>query len=62
MMRYLIMLMFFVTGVAFAQETVQTGADVLAASNFDRLDGKTVGLVVNHTALVDDEHLINLCV
>lgn len=60
MMRYLIMLMFFVTGVAFAQETVQTGADVLAASNFDRLDGKTVGLVVNHTALVDDEHLINL--
>ncbi|MXW84230.1 MAG: DUF1343 domain-containing protein [Rhodothermaceae bacterium] len=60
MMRYLVMLMFFGAGAAFAQETVRTGADVLAASNFDRLDGKTVGLVVNHTALVGDEHLINL--
>ncbi|MDE2771565.1 MAG: DUF1343 domain-containing protein [Bacteroidota bacterium] len=60
MMRYLVILMFFGAGAAFAQETVRTGADVLAASNFDRLDGKTVGLVVNHTALVDDEHLINL--
>lgn len=59
-MRYLVILMFFGAGAAFAQETVRTGADVLAASNFDRLDGKTVGLVVNHTALVDDEHLINL--
>lgn len=60
MIRYLVMLMFFGAGAAFAQETVRTGADVLAASNFDRLDGKTVGLVVNHTALVGDEHLINL--
>ena len=59
-MRYLVILMFFGAGAAFAQETVRTGADVLAASNFDRLDGKTVGLVVNHTALVGDEHLINL--
>ena len=60
MMRYLVILMFFGAGAAFAQETVRTGADVLVASNFDRVDGKTVGLVVNHTALVDDEHLINL--
>lgn len=60
MIRYLVILMFFGAGAAFAQETVRTGADVLAASNFDRLDGKTVGLVVNHTALVGDEHLINL--
>lgn len=60
MMRYLVILMFFGAGAAFAQETVRTGADVLAVSNFDRLDGKTVGLVVNHTALVGDEHLINL--
>ena len=59
-MRFLVILMFFGAGAAFAQETVRTGADVLTASNFDRLDGKTVGLVVNHTALVDDEHLINL--
>ena len=60
MMRYLVILMFFGAGAASAQETVRTGADVLAASSFDRLDGKTVGLVVNHTALVGDEHLINL--
>ena len=60
MMRNLVILMFFGAGAAFAQETVRTGADVLVASNFDRLDGKTVGLIVNHTALVDDEHLINL--
>ncbi len=59
-MRYLVILMFCGVGTVFAQETVRTGADVLAASNFDRLDGKTVGLIVNHTALVDDEHLINL--
>lgn len=59
-MRYLVILMFFGAGAASAQETVRTGADVLAASSFDRLDGKTVGLVVNHTALVGDEHLINL--
>ena len=39
-MRYLVLLMFFGAGAVFAQETVRTGADVLAASNFDRLDGE----------------------
>ena len=41
-------------------EAVQTGAAVLAANGFDRLRGKRVGLIVNHTAKVDSVHLIDL--
>lgn len=40
--------------------TVRTGAAQLVESNFARLAGKTVGLVVNHTARVDTTHLISL--
>ena len=39
---------------------VRTGADHLAASGFDALDGRRVGLIVNHTARVDSVHLIDL--
>ena len=39
---------------------VKTGAAVLAERGFDLLDGKRVGLVVNHTARVDTTHLIDL--
>lgn len=39
---------------------VKTGASVLAEHGFDLLDGKRVGLVVNHTARVDTTHLIDL--
>ncbi len=39
---------------------MRTGADILVESGFDRIAGHTVGLIVNHTALVGDEHLINL--
>ena len=39
--------------------SVQTGAQVLAAEDFRRLRGKRVGLIVNHTALVDSVHLID---
>ena len=45
---------------AWAQDSVRTGADILAASNFSYLEGNRVGLIVNHTALVGEEHLINL--
>jgi uncharacterized protein YbbC (DUF1343 family) len=38
---------------------VQTGADVLAARGFSDLDGMRVGLVVNHTAQVGGQHLID---
>lgn len=48
------------SATACAQDAVRTGADVLAESNFSYLDGNTVGLIVNHTALVGEEHLINL--
>lgn len=41
-------------------QSVRTGAQVLADAGFDRLQGLRVGLVVNHTARVGDEHLINL--
>lgn len=38
---------------------VQTGAEVLAATDFRALDGERVGLIVNHTARVDTAHLID---
>ena len=36
---------------------MRTGAEVLAQSNFDYLDGKTVGLIVNHTAPAAEDFL-----
>ena len=41
-------------------EPVKTGAQVLAESGFRLLDGKRVGLIVNHTARVGEAHLIDL--
>ena len=38
---------------------LQTGAQTLAARNFEALDGQRVGLIVNHTARVDTAHLID---
>jgi uncharacterized protein YbbC (DUF1343 family) len=38
---------------------LQTGAQTLAASEFDVLNGRRVGLIVNHTARVDTAHLID---
>ncbi|MBX2821787.1 MAG: DUF1343 domain-containing protein, partial [Rhodothermaceae bacterium] len=37
----------------------QTGAEVLVAADFTPLAGKRVGLIVNHTAIVGDEHIID---
>ena len=39
---------------------VRTGAEMLAERGFDVLQGRRVGLVVNHTAMVDSVHLIDL--
>lgn len=39
---------------------VKTGAQVLVEDGFRLLDGKRVGLIVNHTARVGDRHLIDL--
>lgn len=39
--------------------SVKTGAEVLAADDFEALDGARVGLIVNHTARVDTAHLID---
>lgn len=41
-------------------DTVRTGAAVLAEDGFARLRGQRVGLIVNHTARVDTVHLIDL--
>ena len=46
---------------AYSQDVVlRTGAEILTESKFDRLSGQTVGLIVNHTARVGEDHLINL--
>lgn len=42
----------------FAQ--VQTGAEMLATYNFELLRGKKVGLITNHTATVNGQHIIDL--
>lgn len=42
------------------EPVVLSGAARLAADGFRLLDGKRVGLVTNHTALVDSVHLIDL--
>ena len=36
---------------------VRSGAEVLAGTNFDRLSGRRVGLIANHTTRVDTSHL-----
>jgi len=38
---------------------VRTGAEVIAANDFEALSGRRVGLIVNHTARVDTAHLID---
>jgi uncharacterized protein YbbC (DUF1343 family) len=40
--------------------TVRTGAEVLAASRFQGLDGKRVGLIANSASMVGDAHLAGL--
>ncbi len=49
-------------GAADTPETsiVRTGAKVMAESGFRVLSGKRAGLIVNHTAMVDSIHLIDL--
>lgn len=39
---------------------VRTGAQVLAAEGFRRLQGLSVGLIANHTSMVGDHHLADL--
>ena len=43
-----------------AMTKVATGARVLAEEDFSRLSGLRVGLLVNHTSRVEDDHLIDL--
>lgn len=59
---FLLSITFALTGCpALAQESqVATGAAVLAGNNFDMLKGKKVGLVTNHSAVVDNSLLIDL--
>jgi len=61
-MRHILILIILLNSQgAFAQDiSVLTGAETLVESNFEVLAGNTVGLIVNHTALVGEEHLINL--
>ncbi len=42
------------------QVAVKTGAQVLAERGFADLQGKRVGLIVNHTARVGERHLVSL--
>ena len=37
-----------------------TGAEVLQQANLEQLQGKKVGLIVNHTAMVGDKHIIDV--
>ncbi len=39
---------------------IHTGADVLAARDFDRLRGRRVGLIANHTTTIGNRHLADV--
>lgn len=43
-----------------ANAAVQTGAEVLLKEQMDLLEGKRVGLITNHSAVVEGRHLIDL--
>ncbi len=45
---------------ATVEARIRTGADVLAASGFEMLRGKRVGLIANHTTTVGGRHLADL--
>jgi len=47
-------------GTVMAQKLIKTGARVLAERDFAEFSGQRVGLIINHTALVGDRHLVNL--
>jgi uncharacterized protein YbbC (DUF1343 family) len=48
------------SAVAAEVDRVRSGAEVLAESSFASFAGKRIGLVVNHTAMVDSVHLVDL--
>ncbi len=61
MRNLLILIIFLCAKIVIAQDVmIRTGADILAESGFSHFAGDTVGLIVNHTAMVGEEHLINL--
>lgn len=39
------------------RDMIKMGAEVLVSNNFDILSGKNVGLITNHTAMVEDRHI-----
>lgn len=47
-------------GADTAEAAVRVGAGVLAEGDFDAIDERRIGLIVNHTARVDTTHLIDL--
>ncbi len=58
-----LLLFIFIFFMSPAQAAVQTGLDVLEARGFDRLAGKRVALVVNHTARdAAGKHIIDLLI
>jgi len=61
-MRVFVILLFLLTSqsVSAQHDRVQTGAERLVGANFEQLSDATVGVIVNHTTLVGDEHLSNL--
>jgi uncharacterized protein YbbC (DUF1343 family) len=52
--------LFLAMPLSHARTAISTGAKVLYESDFAELRGKRVGLVTNHTAMVDGTHLIDM--
>ena len=50
----------FVTTHAVSQYNVRVGAEVLISDSIKILEGKRLGLIVNHTSMVKNKHLIDL--
>ncbi|MBT8399885.1 MAG: DUF1343 domain-containing protein [Rhodothermia bacterium] len=47
-------------GVQTERPAVRTGAEVLAARDFEELRGRRVGLIANHTTVIENRHLADV--
>jgi uncharacterized protein YbbC (DUF1343 family) len=57
---YILLAIVLFAPLAHAGSAIATGAKVLYESDFAELRGKRVGLITNHTAMVDGTHVIDL--
>lgn len=57
---FMFLLLFFITGYSAPTTNVKTGADILVEKHLDMLAGKNIGIVTNHTAVLNNgTHIVD---